>query len=137
MNFMLWKEELVPDLDSAMGRAQAGAEYLDRKFGPRWDQVINVDRLDIASFRCVWGQLARHGFFCLPTPRRAVDCGFSCGSLMDLVVLLRLSSVPRSYERLTQAWKVVIRQRRRQYDRQAVTQRLRGRQSPPPAVAIA
>jgi hypothetical protein len=114
MNLWLWKEELVPDFDTALARARAGAAYLDTKYGTGWDQVIDAEQLDISSpFRCVLGQLGKNGYFCLPSPQRAADCGFTCGLFLDLVVMcLRIPAVVRSYALLSEAWKVVLDERR-------------------------
>jgi hypothetical protein len=121
MNLFLWKEELVRDFDTAIGRAQDGAAYLDKKFGPEWDRVLDLERLDIASpFRCVLGQLGSQGHLCIMGPRRSVDRGFSCGILLDcLSLVVRWPALTQSYALLNQAWKAVIRQRRRRSEMQA------------------
>jgi hypothetical protein len=117
MNFLLWKEELVPDLDTAMARSRAGVQYLDGKFGPDWDRLIDLDTMHIMSpFSCILGQVNRKGRFCMPTPRRAVNCGFSCGIFLDLatVLFIRPRRLVRSFDLLTQAWATQIRWRREQ-----------------------
>jgi hypothetical protein len=114
--------ECIHDPAVARERAENGAAYLDQKFGPDWDRVIDAARLDIGTFVCILGQLARHGMICLPSPRRGVDCGFTCGVVMDVLVLLShlpligrhlpLSRVVRSYALLTDAWREVLLRRR-------------------------
>jgi hypothetical protein len=118
----MWIGEVLRDPAVARRRAENGAAYLDAKFGPDWDQKIDVKRLDIGTFACVLGQLNFQGMICVPGPRQAVDCGFTCGLVMDVLVLLThvpligrllpFSDVARSYDLLTQAWRQVLRQRR-------------------------
>lgn len=114
--------EHIHDPDVARTRAANGAAYLDGKFGPGWQRLIDLQRLDVGTCGCVLGQLGRQGMICLPSPRRAVECGFSCGLWMDVLVLLShapflgrllpLSKVVHSYALLTQAWREVLERRR-------------------------
>lgn len=115
MNLGIWKEELVPDLDTALARAQAGAAYLDKKFGPVWAHYIDLDRLNVASpFNCVLAQINRKYRFCQPgLLRKVVDCGFSTGLFTECFGLIfRIPAVVRSYRLLTEAWRILLRQRR-------------------------
>lgn len=114
MRLHFWNEQLARDGDTALARARAGAAFLDRKLGPGWDLLIDVERLDIASFRCVLGQLGWHGKTVLMTPWRAIDYGISLGLYTELLTLtVRPPSLVRSYELLTAAWKAVLLERRK------------------------
>jgi hypothetical protein len=108
---------LVADLATATVRARAGAAYLDETIGPRWDQMIDLDALNIRSqTRCICGQLLRRGYLwpLLMTPRRLVERGFTCEPLTQILIgLRRPSEVARAYDLLTRAWRQVILQRRR------------------------
>jgi len=43
------------------GNVQRGAEFLDEKLGPDWDEAIVLHRLDLGdTCNCVVGQLMRH-----------------------------------------------------------------------------
>jgi hypothetical protein len=114
MGLLLGKKGLVRAADAATARALAGAAYLDGKFGPGWDRAVDLDQLDIGSpLHCVLGQLGQKGYRCLPTFQRAVDCGFSCGLLSDLLALFyRPPAAARSYDLLTAAWKALLSRRR-------------------------
>jgi hypothetical protein len=107
---------LVTDLDTAIARARAGAAYLDRRVAPGWDQTIDLDRLDIASpFSCVLAQLGQAGYFtvCFPGAWRVIEYGFSCGILEDLMSLVyRPRKLARAFELLTEAWRIVLSERR-------------------------
>ena len=113
-----WNRRLVRDSATAMARARAGAAYLDRRIGPEWDQLIDLETLDIKHpLYCVCSQLARQGYrsHLLMTLAGYVDRGFSCGLLADVVVqACRPPEVVRSYDLLNQAWGHLIRERRRQ-----------------------
>lgn len=126
MNLFLWKEELVPDRESAMAKARAGIAYLDKKYGRGWQRDIDVEQLDIKSpVHCVLGQLTRKGYFLLPTPRRAVECGFSCGIFLDLISLFyRRGQLLRSFALLTEAWQSLLRERDRRSAWHQAIQRL-------------
>jgi hypothetical protein len=130
MGLFRWRGA-VPDAEAAAARAAEGAAYLDAKFGPRWDQTIELDQLDIGSFSCVLGQLGRGGMWCFPTPWRAVKCGFSCGLLADVAVLTwRPPTLARSYGLLTEAWKELIAERRREWaETEALAQRAASRRA--------
>src|SRR5262245_50060812 len=111
----------VANAEVAAVRAAAGAVYLDARFGPRWDQVIDLERLDIGSFHCILGQLGWAGMGCFPSPWRAVECGFSCGLLADFLVLFyRTRAAASSYGLLTEAWKELITERRQQREERAM-----------------
>lgn len=106
-------DDPVPDMRTAMARAEVGARYLDRKYGEDWHTLIDAERLDIASpCRCVLGQLVGHGYYgaLFPSYRDGVDGGFSCG-LWDMLFFAHPPSVSRSFKRLTTAWKIVLRRR--------------------------
>lgn len=106
-------DDPVPDMRTAMARAEAGARYLDQRYGEDWDTLIDADRLDIASpFRCVLGQLIANGHFgaLFTSLRDGVDGGFSCG-LWDMLFFALPPSVDRSFKRLTKAWKIVLQRR--------------------------
>ena len=106
-------DDPVPDMRTAMARAEVGARYLDRKYGEDWHALIDAERLDIASpCRCVLGQLVGHGYYgaLFPSYRDGVDGGFSCG-LWDMLFFAHPPSVSRSFKRLTTAWKIVLRRR--------------------------
>ena len=115
MEFLFLKEELVKDPGIALERARDGAEYLDGLYGDDWDRSINLQTLDIKRpFHCVLGQLICQGRTAyLMSPRNGVDRGFSCGMLLDVVTLFaRIPALDRSYAVLTDAWKIVLRERR-------------------------
>ena len=104
----------VPDADTAQARVEAGAAYLERKVGPEWERLIDVEILDVASpLRCVLAQLGHHGHLLLQSPGKDAACGFSCGVLPDVmsVLCVRTPSMVRAYERLNEAWRTYIRQR--------------------------
>ncbi len=104
----------VENLDEALNRARSGAEFLDQRLGPDWDRKIDLDRLDIqCPFNCVLSQLMRRGHLLLLFVDFAagVNYGFSCG-MVDAIFLIPVPSVDRSFQRLTEAWKLVIRERR-------------------------
>lgn len=106
-------DDPVPDMRTAMARAEVGARYLDRKYGEDWHTLIDAERLDIASpCRCVLGQLVGHGYYgaLFPSYRDGVDGGFSCG-LWDTLFFAQPPSVKRSFQRLTKAWKIVLQRR--------------------------
>jgi hypothetical protein len=111
-------KRLVADLAAATDRVESGAAYLDEEIGPEWDRKIDLATLNIKSnSRCIWGQLFRHGYLrpLLMSPRRLVDRGFTCEPLTQILVqFVRPSEVFRSYALLTQAWRQVILERRRQ-----------------------
>lgn len=113
-------DDPVPDMRTAMARAEVGARYLDRKYGEDWHTLIDAERLDIASpCRCVLGQLVGHGYYgaLFPSYRDGVDGGFSCG-LWDILFFAQPPSVKRSFQRLTIAWKIVLRRRTAQHHAQ-------------------
>jgi hypothetical protein len=97
----------------AMARARNGARWLDAKYGPDWDRRIDFDRLEIGSpIRCIVGQLIRHGYLSMLFATQIVAHGFSRGLLDVVVVLLPIGPVKQAYRPLTEAWKVVLRERR-------------------------
>jgi hypothetical protein len=97
----------------AMTRARNGARWLDAKYGPDWDRRIDFDRLEIGSpIRCIVGQLIRHGYLSMLFATQIVAHGFSRGLLDVVVILLPIGPVKRAYRPLTDAWKVVLRERR-------------------------
>ena len=103
----------MPDAATAKTRALAGAAYLDRRFGPTWDERIDLQRLAIHSpLRCIAGQLGQWRFIGL-TCSAAFDYGLSCGAIGDCLVLFwRPPALMRSNDRLTVAWREVITDRR-------------------------
>lgn len=106
-------DDPVPDMRTAMARAEAGTLYLDQRYGEDWHTLIDADRLDIASpFRCVLGQLAIHGHYgaLFTSLEDGVEGGFSCG-LWDMLFFAMPPSVKRSFKRLTVAWKIVLQRR--------------------------
>jgi hypothetical protein len=117
MKFSLQNAGLVSDIAIATARARKGAAWLDTWAGPEWDRRVNLNRLDIMSpFHCIVGQLwlqcllsnEFHTKYSLYVGR-----GFSCGPWMDsLVLVFRPPAAVRSYKLLTQAWKLVILERR-------------------------
>jgi hypothetical protein len=115
-----WKTDPVPDERTAFARASAGMAYLDQHYGPAWDRRLDVEHLDIASpVCCVLAQLKVMWI----SPSLAYEYGFSAGVLNDLlVVTFKPAPLVRSFARLTQAWKVLLRER--QYERE-VRARLR------------
>src|SRR6185503_21334815 len=126
--FFSWNEDPVPDAATATTRALAGAAYLDRRFGPSWDERIDLDRLAIHHpFRCIAGQLGQWRFLRL-TGGETITYGLSCGPIADLVSLFfRPPALKRSFDRLTAAWREVITDRRldRAYRRRFTSQRSR------------
>ncbi len=87
--------------------------WLDAKYGSDWDRRIDFDRLEIGSpIRCVVGQLIRHGYLSMLFATQIVAHGFSRGLLDVVVILLPIGPVKRAYRPLTDAWKVVLRERR-------------------------
>jgi hypothetical protein len=103
----------APIPEWAMTRARNGARWLDAKYGPDWDRRIDFDRLEIGSpIRCVVGQLIRHGYLSMLFATQIVAHGFSRGLLDVVVILLPIGPVKRTYRPLTDAWKVVLRDRR-------------------------
>ena len=124
--FSFWKEDPVPDAATAKARALAGAAYLDRRFGPLWDERIDLERLAIHSpCRCIAGQLGQWRFIGISCDT-AFRCGLSCGAIADCLVLFwRPPALARSNERLTVAWREVITDRRldRAYRRRFTSQR--------------
>ncbi len=124
----------VPIPEWAMTRARNGARWLDAKYGPDWDRRIDFDRLEIGSpIRCVVGQLIRHGYLSLLFATQIIAHGFSRGLLDVVVILLPIGPVKRAYRPLTDAWKVVLRERRgpAQGAREACRTRVAGRRCPP------
>ena len=123
--FSFWKEDPVPDAATAKARALAGAAYLDRRFGPLWDERIDLERLAIhRPCRCIAGQLGQWRFIGL-TCSAAFDYGLSCGAIEDCLVLFcRPPALMRSNERLTEAWREIITDRRldRAYRRRFTSQ---------------
>jgi hypothetical protein len=106
-------DDPVPDMKTAMARAEAGARYLDQRYGDDWHTLIDADRLDISSpCRCVLGQLIGHGYYSalFTSGRDGVDGGFSCGA-WDILFFALPPSVKRSFQRLTTAWKIVLQRR--------------------------
>ena len=110
--FSFWKEDPVPDAATAKARALAGAAYLDRRFGPLWDERIDLERLAIHSpCRCIAGQLGQWRFIGMSSDT-AFHYGLSCGAIGDCLVLFcRPPALVRSSERLTAAWREVIADR--------------------------
>ena len=112
---MSWRffQDPVPDMSIAITRAEAGARYLDEVRGENWHQRINLESLNISSpFNCILGQFLRQGhlgmaFISLP---EAVAHGFSCG-LWDFLFFAQPPWLSRSFDRLTEAWKMLIRDR--------------------------
>jgi hypothetical protein len=103
----------VEEPDWAMTRARSGAAWLDSQFGPAWDRDIDFEKLEIGSpIRCIVGQLILHGYLSLLFATHIVDHGFSRGLLDILVVLLPIGPFKRAYRPLTNAWKVVLNERR-------------------------
>jgi hypothetical protein len=103
----------VESQDWAMIRARSGAAWLDAKFGPDWDRQIDFDKVQIGSpIRCIVGQLITHGYLSLLFATHIVDHGFSLGLLDILVVLLPVGPAKRAYQPLTDAWQIVLRERR-------------------------
>jgi hypothetical protein len=97
----------------AAERARNGTAWLDSQFGPEWDRDIDFEKLEIGSpIRCIVGQLIRHGYLSLLFATHIVDHGFSRGLLDVLVVLLPIGPFKRAYRPLTDAWKVVLQERR-------------------------
>ncbi len=119
MDFPLFKEDPVKNLDEALVRARLGTAYLDEKFGPDWDHQIDLNRLNIKSpINCVLSQLMWRGHLSLLLfldLRKAVDYGFSCG-IVDAICWIPIPALDRSFQRLTQAWKLVLSERRSQAD---------------------
>jgi hypothetical protein len=129
MRLFTWRGA-VPDADVAAARAAAGAAYLDNRLGAGWEQVIDAERLDIASpLRCVLAQVGWAGHWLLLSPWRAVQCGFSCGLLADCLSLVyRPEPLRRSYELLNAAWKALLAERRqRREEREALARRAASR----------
>ena len=124
--FSFWSEDPVPDAATAKARALAGAAYLDRRFGPLWDERIDLERLAIhRPCRCIAGQLGQWRFLGM-TCGEAFHYGLSCGAIEDCLVLVcRPPALVRSYERLTAAWREIITDRRmdRAYRRRFTSQR--------------
>ncbi len=113
MDFYFWRESVVRDMDTALERARAGAAYLDARHGNGWDAHVDAGKLDIASpFHCVLGQLALAGTDNWLSIDRSVDLGFSCGLFSDLLSLFtRFPTLRQSYERLNEAWRIVLAER--------------------------
>jgi len=141
MTSLLFKEDPVKNLDEALVRARLGKAYLDRKLGADWDHKIDIDRLNIKSpINCVLSQLIRRGHLSLLflNSRELVECGFSCGAI-DLFCWIPILAINRSFRRLTQAWKLILREQRSQADAD-VTKRQTGdveRATPSAAVSQA
>ena len=106
-------QDPVPDMATARDRVRAGAFYLDGLYGNEWARKINVSRLSIRSpIHCILGQLIRQWHFesvFLPLVDRG-EYGFSCG-LWDACFFLPPPWVRRSFDRLTLAWKKLIKDR--------------------------
>ncbi|MEZ6127656.1 MAG: hypothetical protein R3C59_03175 [Planctomycetaceae bacterium] len=103
----------VPDMAIAVERARFGADLLERLYGRDWHHKVCVDRLDIGSpFCCVLGQLLWQGHFQVAflSLSEAVKCGFSCGA-WDFLFFAQPPWISRSYDRLTEAWRLVLRER--------------------------
>ncbi len=126
---LLEREELSQETgfeqqDWAMSRARNGAAWLDAKFGPDWDRQIDFEKLEIGRpIRCIVGQLIRHGYLSLLFATGIVDHGFSRGLLDVLVVLLPFAPLRRAYRPLTNAWKIVLRERRSSTRPQVISHR--------------
>jgi hypothetical protein len=103
----------VQTQDWAMQRARSGAAWLDAKFGRDWDRRIDFEKVQIGSpIRCIVGQLITHGYLSMLFATNIVQHGFSRGLLDIVVVLLPITPVKRAYQPLTNAWKIVLRERR-------------------------
>jgi hypothetical protein len=114
MSPTLFDETPVQQSEWAMARARSGAAWLDSKFGSDWDHRIDFERVEIGSpIRCILGQLIVHGYLSLLFATQVVDHGFSLGLLDLVVILLPIGPVKRAYRPLTDAWKTVLRERRR------------------------
>jgi len=108
------RSAIVHDLDTAVGRALAGAAFLDRRLGPGWERLIDLERLDIGSAcNCVLGQLSWHGKSSYPGIRQGIEGGLSGGIAADLLAMLgyRSRDAARTYALLTTAWKLVLTRR--------------------------
>jgi hypothetical protein len=106
--------ETVEIPEWATERAHRGAAWLDSKFGPSWDQKINLDRLEIGSpINCIVGQLMRHGHLSLLfiNAGEGVEYGFSLGHWDALALFLPIPPVRRPYRPLNDAWKALLRER--------------------------
>ncbi|MEZ6126611.1 MAG: hypothetical protein R3C49_26105 [Planctomycetaceae bacterium] len=100
----------MPDMQTAISRVQSGIRHLDELYGREWRAKINLSWLDISSPRnCILGQLMRHGHLALlfTDVSTGVACGFSCG-LWDLLFFCQPPWVSRSFDRLTEAWKLAL-----------------------------
>jgi len=99
----------VPEMVTAVERARCGADFLEHLYGQDWHHKVCVERLDIGS---VLGQLLWQGHFRLAflSLGEAVRCGFSCGA-WDFLFFTQPPWVSRSYDRLTEAWKLVLQER--------------------------
>jgi hypothetical protein len=124
MRLWLKNQGFLMDRETAAARASDGAAWLDRYAGPEWERKINLDRLDIASpFSCVVAQLGWKGLLvpALLSWQECVQLGFACGVLVDcLVLVLPIPAIRRSYDFLTQEWKLLILERRRRAELPAI-----------------
>ena len=121
MQFLFLKESPAKDYQTALERARYGDAMLERKYGPEWDLMIDVDRLDIASTTdCIIGQITRKSgvaFWMLNT-RLGVDSGLGSGAILDAIDIvmraffIRIRPLDRSFKLLTAAWKQVLEERR-------------------------
>lgn len=102
-----------------MSAVERGAALLDEKYGPHWDKKIDLETLDLGdACGCILGQLeaghsSRRGS---AYSRGLRKLGFKCYGEADAAygfdtVLRPGSRGFGSYERLTRAWKRLIRQR--------------------------
>lgn len=88
-----------------------GAEFLDEKLGPEWHEQINLRTLDLGSTcNCVVGQLFRQG-------RRdfaAYGRGTYKLGVKDERRLGFMTWGRQRYDSLTDSWKALIQQRRKE-----------------------
>ncbi len=100
---------LAADIAAATARARKGAAWLDETAGPEWDQMRNLNRLDIKNpIHCVLALLRSQGVTStILYINISIYCGFSCGLLMEFLVhVFRPPAAVRSFELISQAWKL-------------------------------
>jgi hypothetical protein len=106
------QETEIEQSEWALERARNGAAWLDSRFGPDWDQCIDLETLDIGTYKyCILGQLHRQGYPRTMYVRKAIQKGFSRGLLDSLTMLFPFGPFKRAYRPLNEAWKAVLRER--------------------------
>jgi hypothetical protein len=105
-------QDPVPDMQTAIARVRRGAAFLERVYGADWHtKLCRHARNSGHPFPCVSGQILKSGHWRLifTSLTAATSYGLSCG-LWDFLFYLQPPWVSRSYDRLAEAWKLVLQE---------------------------